>query len=114
MSAFEDEAIRSFRRAIREGRGFQPEAHTGLALVYEDQGKYDDAVSEFRSAIQQLSDSEPLLYQLLGSVYEKQEKFKEAVAAYETYLKLAPDGNLAPAVRSIIDQLRQQANQQNP
>jgi cytochrome c-type biogenesis protein CcmH/NrfG len=111
MSAFEDEAIRSFRRAIREGHGFQPEAHTGLALVYEDQGKYDDAVAEFRTAIQQLSDSEPLLYQLLGSVYEKQEKYKEAVAAYETYLKLAPEGNLAPAVRSIIDQLKQQANQ---
>jgi regulator of sirC expression with transglutaminase-like and TPR domain len=49
------------------------------------------------------------LYQLLGAVYEKLEKYKEAVAAYEKYLELAPDGNLAPAIRSVMDQLRKQA-----
>jgi tetratricopeptide (TPR) repeat protein len=34
--AFTDDAIRSFRRAIREGGGTQPEAFVGLARVYED------------------------------------------------------------------------------
>ena len=107
--AFADQAIKSFQRAIREARGFQPEAHVGLARVYEDRGQYAAAATEFQTAINQLSDSEPVIYQLLGATYEKLEKYKEAVAAYEKYLQLAPTGTLAPAVRSIIDQLRRQA-----
>jgi len=105
-AAFTDEAIQSFRRAIREARGFQPEAHVGLARVFEDKGQYDEAILEFRKAIDQLSDSEPVIYQLLGAAYERAQKYKEAVAAYEKYLALAPNGSLAPAIRSIIDQLR--------
>jgi len=107
--SFWDDAIASFRRSIREAHGFQPEAHTGLGLLYEEKGMNEEAATEFRTAIAQLSDSEPILYQLLGSVYEKLDKYKEAVAAYEKYLQLAPEGNLAPAIRSMIDQLRKQA-----
>src|SRR5204863_5714515 len=99
--AFADEARKSFQRAIREANGFQPEAHVGLARLYEDRGQYDLAANEYEIAIKQLADSEPVIYQLLGATYEKLEKYKEAVAAYEKYLALAPNGNLAPAVRSI-------------
>jgi tetratricopeptide (TPR) repeat protein len=109
MVADEDAAIEAFQRAIRAGKNFQPEAHTGLAIVYEDKGRYDEAAAEFRLAIAQLSDTEPVIYQLLGAVYEKLEKYAEAVAAYEKYLALAPDGSLAPAIRSVMDQLRKQA-----
>ena len=108
-AAFTDDAIKSFRRAIREARGFQPEAHVGLARVFEDKGQYAEAIAEFRKAIDQLSDSEPVIYQLLGAAYERQQQYKEAVAAYEKYLELAPNGSLAPALRSIIDQLRRDA-----
>lgn len=108
-AGFTDEAIQSFRRAIREARGFQPEAHVGLARVFEDKGQYDEAVLEFRKAIDQLSDSEPVIYQMLGAAYERAQKYKEAVAAYEKYLAIAPNGSLAPAIRSIIDQLRRDA-----
>ena len=108
-AAFTDDAIASFRRAIREAKGFQPEAHVGLARVLEEQGNYAEAEAEYRKAIAQLSDSEPVIYQMLGAAYEKQRKNKQAVAAYEKYLALAPDGSLAPAVRSIIDQLRREA-----
>ena len=66
----------------------------------------------FRKAITQLDETEPALYQLIGAAYERLEKYKEAVAAYEHYLRLAPEGSLAPAIRSIIDQLRQQAAEQ--
>jgi tetratricopeptide (TPR) repeat protein len=111
--AFEGRAIESYQRAIREARGFQPEAHTGLGILYEEKGMYDEAAASFKKALAQLSDSEPVVYQLLGSVYEKQEKYKEAVAAYEKYLALAPDGSLAEAVRSVIEQLRSQATGQN-
>lgn len=107
--AFADEAIKSFQRAIREARGWQPEAHVGLARVYEDRGQYDEAATEFQLAIKQLSDTEPVIYQLLGAAFEKVQKYKEAVAAYEKYLLLAPNGSLAPAIRSILDQLRREA-----
>lgn len=112
MAADTNAAMESFRRAIREARGFQPEAHTGLALILEDKGRYEEATEEFRAAILQLSDTEPVLYQLLGAAYEKLQKYKEAVQAYEKYLELAPEGTLAPAVRSILDQLRRQAAEQ--
>lgn len=104
-----NEAIRSFRRSIREGGGFQPEAHVGLARVLEDKGQFAEAVVELRAAIDQLSDSEPVIYQMLGAAYEKLEKPKEAVAAYEKYLQLAPTGSYATAIRSILDQLKREA-----
>jgi tetratricopeptide (TPR) repeat protein len=105
----DNEAIRSFRRAIREAGGFQPEAHVGLARVLEDKGQYAEAVVELRKALDQLSDSEPVIYQMLGAAYERLEKPKEAIAAYEKYLRLAPDGSYAAAIRSILDQLKREA-----
>jgi tetratricopeptide (TPR) repeat protein len=108
-AAFTDDAIESFRRAIREAKGFQPEAHVGLARIFEEQGNHAEAEAEYRKAIAQLADSEPVIYQLLGAAYEKQQRYKDAVVAYEKYLALAPNGSLAPALRSIIDQLRRDA-----
>jgi tetratricopeptide (TPR) repeat protein len=108
-AAFTDEAVKSFRRAIREAGGFQPEAHVGLARVLEEKGQLEEAIAEFRKAIEQLSDSEPVIYQLLGAAYERAQKYPEAVAAYEKYLELAPNGSLAPAIRSMIEQLKRDA-----
>jgi tetratricopeptide (TPR) repeat protein len=104
-----DEAAGSFNRALRENHGFQPEAHVGIGRVYEDKGQYELAAREFQIAIDQLSDTEPIVYQLLGAAYEKSGNNKEAITAYENYLRLAPNGLLAPAVRSIVEQLKTQA-----
>ena len=101
-----DEAIGSFNRAIRESHGFQPEAHVGLGRTYEEKGQYDLAAREFDIAVKQLSDTEPIIYQLLGAAYEKTGNPKEAIAAYESYLRLAPNGAQASAIRSIIEQLK--------
>lgn len=111
-AAHPEESVASYRRAIREARGRQPEAHAGLGIVLEEKGDYEGAVASLRKAIAQLNDTEPALYQLLGAAYEKLERWQDAVAAYDKYLELAPDGKLAPAIRSIIDQLRQQAAEQ--
>ena len=108
--AFDDDAIRSFRRAIKEGGGVQPEAYVGIAKVYEDKGQFALAVAEYRKALAQLSDSEPVIYQMLGAAYERMEKPKEAVAAYEKYLQLAPNGSYAAAIRSILEQLKREAS----
>ncbi|HEX5889980.1 MAG TPA: tetratricopeptide repeat protein [Pyrinomonadaceae bacterium] len=107
--AFADDAIRSFRRAIREARGIQPEAYVGIARVLEEKGRFAEAIVEFRKALAQLEDSEPVIYQMLGAAYERIEKPKEAVAAYEKYLELAPNGSYAAAIRSILEQLKREA-----
>ena len=107
--AFTDDAIRSFRRAIREGGGVQPEALVGLAKVLEDKGQFAEAIVEYRKALTQLSDSEPVIYQMLGAAYERVEKPKDAVVAYEKYLELAPNGSYAAAIRSILTQLKREA-----
>jgi hypothetical protein len=104
-----DQAIASFRRAIREGNGFQPEAHVGLARIWEEKNQFEDAVKEYELAIKQLSESEPVIYQLLGAVYEKLQRPKDALTAYEKYLEIAPNGTYASAIRSIIEQLRREA-----
>ncbi len=111
-TSFNDQAIESYRRAIREARGFQPEAYTGIGIVLEDRGDHEGAVNAFRKAIEQLSDTEPVLYKEIGAAYEKLERWKDALAAYEKYLQLAPEGRNASAIRSIIDQLRVQAAEQ--
>ena len=107
-AAQSDEAVGSFNRALRESNGFQPEAHVGIGRVYEDKGEYELAAREFQIAIDQLSDTEPIIYQLLGAAYEKTGNNREAITAYENYLRLAPNGTLAPAVRSILEQLKTQ------
>ncbi len=107
--AFGDDAIRSFRRAIREGGGVQPEAYVGLARVLEDKGQFAEAIVEYKKALAQLSESEPVIYQMLGAAYEKIEKPKDAVTAYEKYLELAPNGSYAAALRSILEQLKREA-----
>lgn len=103
-----EEAIGAFNRAIRESHGFQPEAHVGVGRIYEEQGQYELAAREFQIAIDQLFDTEPIIYQMLGAAYEKSGKNREAIAAYENYLRLAPNGSQATAVRSIVEQLKLQ------
>ena len=103
-----DEAIGAFNRAIRESRGFQPEAHVGLGRIYEEKGQHDLAAREFQIAVNQLSDTEPIIYQMLGAAYEKSGNSREAISAYENYLRLAPNGSQASAVRSIVEQLKSQ------
>jgi tetratricopeptide (TPR) repeat protein len=103
-----DDAIGAFNRAIRESHGFQPEAHVGLGRTYEEKGQYELAAREFDIAIKQLADTEPIIYQLLGAAYEKSGNNASAIAAYENYLRLAPNGSQASAIRSIVEQLKSQ------
>ena len=124
----EPKAIASFKRAITNGGGFQPEAYTGLAMLYQERAEaaasegdfptetrnYAEAEKNFAMAVKQLGTGTdaPTIYQLLGLVYEKQKKFKEAIALYETFLRLFPDNVEATAVQSFIVQLKKQMAEQ--
>ncbi len=118
----EAKAIAAFKRAIKEGNGFQPEAHTGLGLLYKEkaegfatQGEFEKeaetyklAAAELKIALAQLAGTEPVLYELLGVTYEKMQKPNEAIAIYEEYLRLFPNTNEATTFRSYIVQLKKQ------
>jgi tetratricopeptide (TPR) repeat protein len=124
----EEKAIAAFKRAITEGRGVQPEAHTGLGLLYKEKAEaagssgdyeaeeanYALAVKSFGSAIKQLSGAPDAvtLYQFLGLAYEQMKKYGDAIAVYEEFLRLFPDSSESAAVRSFIVQLKKQMNDQ--
>jgi tetratricopeptide (TPR) repeat protein len=120
----DEKAIAAFKRAITEGKGFQPEAYTGLGLLYKDRadafgGKadydnedksYTESAKYFKLAAKQLAGAPDAMVvsQLLGLIYEKQKKFAEAIAVYEEFLRMFPDSSEAGAVRSFIVQLKKQ------
>ncbi len=122
----EKKAIATFKRAITEGKGIQPEAQTGLGLLYKEKaeasGSTGDFESEeanymlaagyFRKAVSQLAGAPDAItiYQFLGLAYEKMKKFDEAIAVYEEFLRVFPDSNEATAVNSFILQLKKQTN----
>ena len=129
LSGDEVKAIAAFKRAIALGGGFQPEAYTGLAMLYqeraeaagadgniaEEEKNYAEAAKNFAIAVKQLGTGTdaPTIYQLLGLVYEKQKKYKEAIALYETFLRLFPNSPEATAVESFIVQLKKEMDEQD-
>jgi tetratricopeptide (TPR) repeat protein len=127
-SGEEDKAIVAFKRAIVEGKGFQPEAYTGLGLLYKDRAEsfggsaeyeqeaasYNESAKYLAVAVKQLGSAPDaiIVYQLLGLIYERQKKFKEAIALYEEFLKIFPDASEAGAVQSFIIQIKKQMAEQ--
>ncbi|MFL6467272.1 MAG: tetratricopeptide repeat protein [Pyrinomonadaceae bacterium] len=125
----ETKAIAAFKRAIANGGGFQPEAYTALAMLYQERAEasagegdmagetrnYDEAARNFSVAVKQLGTGAdaPTVYQLLGLVYERQKKFREAITLYETFLRLFPDSVESEAVRSFIVQIKKQMAEQD-
>lgn len=124
----EAKAIAAFKRAIIEGKNFQPEAQTGLGLLYKEKaeaagsgGDYEAeeanyllATGYFRKAIAQLGGAPDAItiYQFLGLAYEKMKKYKEAITVYEEFLRVFPDSNEATAVQSFIVQLKKEMSGQ--
>ena len=118
----ENKAVAAFKRAISEGKGFQPEAYAGLGLLYKEKAEgfggsgdfdnenisYTESAKNLRLAVKQLSGAPDavIIYQLLGLVYERQKKYTDAIAIYEEFLRVFPDSVEASAVRSFIVQLK--------
>ncbi|MDQ3713675.1 MAG: tetratricopeptide repeat protein, partial [Acidobacteriota bacterium] len=123
----EEKAIAAFKRAITEGKGFQPEAQTGLGLLYKEKAEASGSTGDFESeeanymlaagyfkkAISQLAGAPDAItiYQFLGLAFEKMKKFNEAIAVYEEFLRVFPDSNEATAVNSFILQIKKQMSE---
>lgn len=118
----EANAVASFKRALKEGGNFQPEANAGLGLLYKEKAEsagntgdyateeanYKLAISFLTASIKQLSvstDAE-VMYQELGSIYEKLNNKKQAIALYEEFLRIFPNSQSASAIQSFIVQLK--------
>jgi tetratricopeptide (TPR) repeat protein len=124
----EVKAIATFKRAITEGGGYQPEAYAGLGLLYKDKGEaladeeeqqaaaYTEAAKNLMTAVKQLSGAPDaaVIYQLVGMIYEDQKRYKEAITLYEDFLKTFPDSPEAEAVRSFIVQINKEIAAQKP
>jgi Flp pilus assembly protein TadD len=122
----EAKAVAAFKRAIKEGAGFQPEAHAGLGLLYREKAEsfasegdfesetanYQLAANELKIALAQLAGAEPVLYEQLGVTYEKMKKFKEAIAVYEEFIQMFPNSLEVETYRSYIVQARKQMAEQ--
>ena len=111
-----------FERALADGKGFQPEALTGLGMLYADRAEtprgedslaatleyYSLAEENLRKAIEQLAGAPDakVVFQYLGRLLERQGKAAEAIELYQKFLEIFPDSVEATAVRSFIEQLR--------
>ncbi len=124
----EEKAIASFKRAITEGKGFQPEAHTGLGLLYKEKAElfgasadfesekeyYMLAAGELRKAAAQLAGSPDAvtIYQFLGNCYESAKMYREAIKVYEEYIKNFPEADDVITFRSFIVQLEKRIKEE--
>jgi len=124
----ESKAVAAFKRAITEGKGFQPEANAGLGLLYKEKAEgfggsgnfeneaaaYAESAKYLKAAVKQLSGAPDaiVIYQLLGLTYERQKKYADAIATYEDFLRIFPDVTESSAVRSFIVQLKKDLEQQ--
>jgi predicted Zn-dependent protease len=87
------EAEKIFRELIRTDADF-PFGYRGLAIVFNEQKKYDQAEAMVRNA-NQLSPKDLGGRLFLAKVLSDQQKYSEADAAFREALKLAPDNPLA-------------------
>ncbi len=124
----EEKAIAAFKRAITEGKGVQPEAHTGLGLLYKEKaegfganGDFDSekeyyllAAGELRKAATQLAGAPDAvtIYQFLGNAYEQAKMYREAIKVYEEYIKNFPDAEDVVTFRSFIVQLEKRIKEE--
>ncbi len=118
----EDKSIASFKRAVTEGKGVQPEALTGLGLLYKDRaegfggnGDFENekanyllAAESLKKAAAQLAGAPDAMtiYQLLGDSYERAKMYQQAIKVYEDFLNLFPEADEAETFRSFIVQLQ--------
>lgn len=121
-SGEEAKAITAFKRSITEGKGYQPEAYTGLGLLHKEKAEgfggsgdfesetasYAESAKNLKTALKQLSGAPDtmVIYQLLGLIHERQKNYAAAIATYEEFLTIFPNTPEATAVRSFIVQLK--------
>ena len=82
------------------------ELHHELALAQAGLGNYANAEKEYREILSLTKDPPPRIHAELANVFLEQDKYSDAYQEMEAYLKAAPKGDLAPAVRKSIEEMK--------
>ena len=98
------EAQKALQRSL-EIRPDSAEAHYELARSFWGLGKWQAADPHARQAIE-LNKDYAGPHALMGNIYIERQDPEAALAEFEEYLRLDPDGSLAPSVKEIVAQLK--------
>lgn len=94
--------------ALLKGLELKPEAaggHYELAKTYWAQGRWQDAAPHARQAVAGMPDLAPA-HALLGNVMLRESNAQGALHEYQEYLRLDPNGTMAPNVRQMIEKIQ--------
>jgi tetratricopeptide (TPR) repeat protein len=81
------------------------EAHYELARTFASLEKWEEAAPHARRAME-INPGYAGPHALLGNIYLMQEDLPFALAEFQEYLRLDPDGSLAPSVKQLIEEIR--------
>ena len=87
------------------------EAHYELARTFGALGKWGLAAPHAQRAIE-INPDYAGPHALMGNVYLDRQDLKAAQAEFREYLRLAPDGNLAPSVKQMISDIEKAIDSQ--
>jgi Flp pilus assembly protein TadD len=80
------------------------EGHYELARSLAAIGKWDDATPHVQRALE-LNPDYAGPHALMGDIYVRQQDAPSALAQFKDYLRLAPNGSLAPQVKNMVNEL---------
>jgi len=82
-----------------------PASHYELARTYWELGRWQEAAPHARKAVAAMPDvAGP--HALLGNILLRERNPQGALHEYQEYLRLDPDGSMAPGVRQMIEKLQ--------
>ena len=94
---------------LLRGLELKPDAPTGhyeLAKTYWFLGRWQEAAPHARSAVAAMPEAAPP-HALLGNILLREGNPQGALDEYQQYLLLDPFGSLAPAVRQVVEKLKE-------
>jgi Flp pilus assembly protein TadD len=95
------------RKALEHSLELNPEsaeAHYELARTFGALGKWQEAEPHARRAVE-INPDYAGPHALMGNVYLERQDLPFALAEFREYLRLDPEGNLAPSVKQIIAEI---------
>ncbi|MEJ2007272.1 MAG: carboxypeptidase regulatory-like domain-containing protein [Acidobacteriota bacterium] len=99
-----DESAKVLRRGLSYSQEVG-ELHHQLAVALAGLGKYADAEQEYLRVLSLDKRPSPRVHAELANVYLRQDKYADAYKQMKAYIKAAPKGPLAPAVRKSMREM---------
>jgi Tfp pilus assembly protein PilF len=99
------EAETQFHKAAQKNPT-APLPHYYLGLILIRRHEFEEAEKELKTAVEVGGDDVPYAHKYLGGLYWNRHAYKQAADELETYLKLMPNAEDAPRVRSTVKELR--------